>query len=356
MTQKLIFTNLVGEAIDKLVADLGNTPVYAIFDVNTEKFVLPILLEQSVSVTRAKTITIKAGDVNKGLDSVQAVWKALHDAGASRNAVIINVGGGVVTDLGGFAAATFKRGMRVINVPTTLLGAVDASIGGKTGVNFNGYKNEIGTFTEPEATIISTGFFITLPQQELLSGYAEMLKHALLESREELAKLLKYSVVYPIFNAETLLPLIESTVEVKSKYVEEDFRENGVRKSLNLGHTVGHAFESLALRRKSPIPHGYAVAQGLVVALVLSHNKLGFPSDILQNFAKYVRDNYGAFDITCDDYPELLKYMSADKKNTQEGSIAFTLLADVGDPRVDSQTTPDEVKAALDIYRDLMGI
>lgn len=356
MTQKLIFTNLVGEAIDKLVDDLGNPPVYILVDVNTEKSVLPVLLEQSVSATRAKVITVKAGEVNKDLDNLQTVWKALQDAGATRNSVIINVGGGVVTDLGGFAAATFKRGMKVINVPTTLLGAVDASVGGKTGINFNGYKNELGTFTEPEATIISTGFFITLPQQELLSGYAEMLKHALLENREELNRLLNYSVVYPIFNADTLLPLIKSTVQVKSRIVEQDFREAGLRKALNLGHTVGHAFESLALKRKSPIAHGYAVAQGLVVALVLSHLKLGFPSDVLHTFAHYIRENYGAFDIDCDDYPELLKYMHADKKNTQEGLIAFTLLADVGDVKTDCQTTPDEVKSALDIYRDLMGI
>lgn len=356
MNQKLIFTNLVGEAIDQLVAELGNPPVFVLDDVNTSKIVLPVLLEQSVSVTRAKQITIKAGDANKDFESVQTVWKALHDAGATRNSVIINVGGGVVTDLGGFVAATFKRGMRVINVPTTLLGAVDASIGGKTGVNFNGYKNEIGTFTEPEASIISTGFFITLPQQELLSGYAEMLKHALLESREELSRLLNYSVVYPIFNADTLLPLIESTVQVKCRVVDQDFREAGARKALNLGHTVGHAFESLALERKSPLPHGYAVAQGLVVALILSHLKLGFPSDVLHIFAKYVRDNYGAFSIDCDDYPRLLEYMLADKKNTSDGQIAFTLLADVGDVKTDTQTTPDEVKNALDIYRDLMGI
>lgn len=356
MNQKLIFTNLVGEAIDQLVAELGNPPVYVLADVNTAKIVLPVLLEQSVSVTRAKQITIKAGDTNKDLDNVQTVWKALHDAGATRNSVIINVGGGVVTDLGGFAAATFKRGMRVINVPTTLLGAVDASIGGKTGINFNGYKNEIGTFTEPEASIISTGFFITLPQQELLSGYAEMLKHALLENRDELTRLLNYSVVYPIFNADTLLPLIESTVQVKCRVVEQDFCEAGARKALNLGHTVGHAFESLALERKSPLPHGYAVAQGLVVALILSHLKLGFPSDILHTFAKYVRENYGAFSIDCDDYPRLIEYMLADKKNTADGLIAFTLLADVGDIKTDTQVTPDEVKNALDIYRDLMGI
>lgn len=356
MNQKLIFTNLVGEALDTLVADLGNPPVYVIADVNTNQCVMPVLMEQSQTVARAPKIIIKAGDMNKNLDNVQSVWKALHDAGATRGSVVVNVGGGVVTDLGGFAAATFKRGMRVVNVPTTLLGAVDASVGGKTGINFNGYKNEIGTFTEPEASIISTGFFVTLPQQELLSGYAEMLKHALLENREELSRLLNYSVVYPIFNPDTLLPLIESTVQVKSRIVEADFREAGARKALNLGHTAGHAFESLALRRQSPLAHGFAVAQGLVVSLVLSHIKLGFPSDVLHTFAGYVRTNYNAFSFTCDDYPELLRYMAADKKNTEPGKVAFTLLADVGDVRIDQQLADDDIKSALDIYRDLMGI
>lgn len=356
MDQKLIFTNLVGEAIDTLVADLGNPPVYTIVDVNTAQYVLPALQEQSQAVNGGKIITIKAGDTNKNLDNVQTVWKALHEYGATRNSVIINVGGGVVSDLGGFAAATYKRGMRVINVPTTLLGAVDASVGGKTGINFNGYKNEIGTFTEPLASVISTGFFVTLPQQELLSGYAEMLKHALLENRDELAKLLGYSVVYPIFDAAKLLTLIESSVQVKSRIVDADFKESGARKALNLGHTVGHAFESLALKRQSPIPHGYAVAQGTVVALILSHLKLGFPSDVLHNFAAYVRKNYNAFDFDCDDYPLLLDYMAQDKKNTTPGQLSFTLLADVGDPRVDTLCTPADVTGALDIYRDMMGL
>lgn len=356
MTQKLIFTNLVGQAVDDLVVSIGNPAVYIIADVNTAKCVLPVLLEQSEAARRATLITIKAGDTHKNLDTVSTVWQALHDAGARRTDVIINLGGGVVTDLGGFAAATFKRGLRVINVPTTLLGAVDASVGGKTGINFNGFKNEVGTFTEPLASVISTGFFVTLPKQELLSGYAEMLKHALLDSRAELDALLGYSVVYPVFDPDRLLPLIEKTVGIKARIVEQDFREASLRKALNLGHTAGHAFEALALSRQSPLPHGYAVAQGCIVALVLSHIKFGFPSDLLHTFASYIRTNYGAFSFDCDDYPALLAYMSADKKNTDPDTFNFTLLADVGDIRIDTACTPDDVRNALDIYRDLMGI
>lgn len=356
MEQKIIFTNLVGEAIDTLVADLENPRVFVVNDVNTVKFVMPVLLEQSKAVAGATQITVKAGDINKNLDAARGVWKSLADNNANRNSVIINLGGGMVSDLGGFAAATFKRGIRFVNVPTTLLAAVDASVGGKNGINFEGCKNQIGTFAEPVASIISTGFFITLPQQELLSGYAEMLKHALLDSPEMLARLMNYSVVYPGFDADRLLSLLEESVNVKKRIVDADFHEKGLRKVLNLGHTAGHAFESLAMARRSPISHGFAVAQGCVVALVMSHLELGFPSDTLHQFAAYVRQNYNAFDFTCDDYPELLRYMAQDKKNTADGSYNFTLLEDVGRPRTDIEMSAEKVAGALDIYRDLMGV
>lgn len=356
MEQKLIFTNRVGEAVDSLISELGSHSVYVIVDVNTAEFVLPVLTEQSRAVQNARIIRIKAGEMYKTLDSAQAVWKALAGYGATRGDTVINVGGGVVSDLGGFAAATFKRGMKFINLPTTLLGAVDASVGGKTGVNFNGLKNQIGAFAEPYASVISTGFFITLPQQELLSGYAEMLKHALLDSDEMLSKLLGYSVVYPIFDPDRLLTLLQENVAVKQRIVENDLRESGPRQALNLGHTVGHAFESLAMDRRSPIAHGFAVAQGCAVALVLSLLKLGFPSDKLHTFAEYVRTNYTAFDFDCDDYPRLLEYMRHDKKNTAPDAVNFTLLEDVGRPRIGVAVTADEIKNALDIYRDLMGI
>lgn len=356
MKQKLIFTNLVGEAIDTLIDSLGSPSVYVLTDVNTGQYALPVLALQSKAIAGAKTITVKAGDMNKTLDAVQTVWKQLQDFDATRTSVLVNVGGGMVTDLGGFVAATYKRGIRAINVPTTLLSAVDASIGGKTGINFNGYKNDIGTFTEPAASVISTIFFNTLPQQELLSGYAEMLKHALLESRGELKKLMDYSVEFPQFNPDHLLGLIESNIKVKTSVVEEDLTENGARRALNLGHTAGHAFEELAFKRMSPIPHGYAVAQGCVVALILSHIRLGFPSDILYTFSNYIRKNYGVFEFTCDDYPTLLSFMSHDKKNEKPDEIRFTLLADVGDPRINNVVSADDIRSALDIYRDMMGI
>lgn len=356
MKQKLIFTNLVGDAIDTLVSELGNPTVAVVADTNTAQFVLPILLRDSKAVADAKVITVKSGDANKNLDELANIWRQLSAMEATRSTVVINLGGGVVSDMGGFAAATFKRGMRCINVPTTVLAAVDASVGGKTGINFNGLKNQIGTFTEPYAAIISTIFFNTLPEQQVLSGYAEMLKHGLLENKDILAKLLNYSPVYPVFDSASLLPLLEDSVMVKSRIVEQDLTEDGIRKALNFGHTVGHAIEAFAVKHQSPVPHGYAVAWGMIVSLVLSNIKLNFPSDTLHQFADYILKNYGAFPLTCEDYPELLAAMRQDKKNASPDEINFTLLAAVGEPKINCTITPDEIKAALDIYRDLMHL
>ncbi|MDE6207315.1 MAG: 3-dehydroquinate synthase [Muribaculaceae bacterium] len=356
MKQKLIFTNLVGEAIDGLIAELGNPQVAVVADTNTAALVLPILVNDSKAVADATVITIPAGDGSKSIEGLSELWQKLSDMEASRSTVVVNLGGGMIGDLGGFAAATYKRGLRCINVPTTLLAAVDASVGGKTAINFNGLKNQIGTFTEPVAAIISTIYFNTLSDQEILSGYAEMIKHALLEDDATLGKVLAFNPVSPLKNTVGLMPLLEASVDVKRRIVEEDLTEKGIRKALNFGHTIGHAFESFAAAAKSPIPHGYAVAWGMVAELVLSQMKKGFPSATLHSVAAYVRDNYGAFPITCDDYPALIASMRQDKKNASAEQINFTLLESTGHPVIDCTATPEEIGAALDIYRDLLGL
>ena len=353
--QDLLFTNEPWTALDCLVERIGPSGVFVVVDDNTRRCVLPLMQQRSRCVADATVISIPPGEEHKTVSTVEEVWAELQSGGATRHSLIVNLGGGLVTDLGGFAAACFKRGMRFVNIPTSLLGAVDAAVGGKTGVNFGGLKNEIGVFREADAVVISTCFFSTLPTGELQSGYAEMLKHGLLKSREATARLLDLQLDASV-DPEALLALLRESVEVKRDIVAQDPTEKGIRKALNLGHTVGHAFESLALKRQSPIPHGFAVAQGCVVALILSHIKLGFPSDVLHNFADYVRKNYTAFNFDCDDYPVLLDYMRHDKKNATPDQIAFTLLADVGDARIGQVTTDDEIRSALDIYRDMMGI
>lgn len=356
MKQDLIFTNHVVEAVDSLVDRLGHPDVFVITDSNTSALVLPLLAGQCQSLARAKNIEVAPGDANKGVESLQRIWRALSASGATRSSLVINLGGGMVTDIGGFAAATFKRGVRFANVPTTLLGAVDAAVGGKTGINFSGLKNEIGAFAPAEAVIISTIFFNTLPLPEVKSGYAEMIKHGLLDGKATLAALLDFDISNPMADPEALLGLIEKSVGVKAAIVEADPREAGLRKALNFGHTVGHAFESFALNEmKSPIPHGYAVAWGMVVELVLSHLLLQFPAETLHAAASYIKGSYGYFDIDCDDYPSLIDLMGHDKKNASPDKINFTLLRAVGFPETDCTASTDEIRAALDIYRDLLA-
>lgn len=349
--QQVLFTNNVAEALATIAGGKQYNRVFVLVDENTATAVLPQV--QCEVVDKATVITIPAGDTHKTLDTLTHVWQQLQDGGATRHSLLINLGGGVVTDLGGMAAATFKRGIDFVNCPTTLLSAVDAAVGGKTGINFNGFKNELGVFQEAQAVVISTKFFATLPATELRSGYAEMLKHGMLDSQDEFNRLLAFNITEA--SLDELLALLETSVKVKQRIVEQDPHEKGLRRALNLGHTVGHAFESMALHQGNPVPHGYAVAWGLVAETVLSHMKMKFASSDLQALATFVRDNYGAFFITCDDYPQLLEYMHHDKKSVS-GEINCSLLRACGDVETGITVTDDDMKTALDIYRDLMGI
>ena len=345
MGQNLIFTNDVEVALERLTNGGDHNMTVWIADANTARL-LPTPPQH--------LITIPDGDENKTLTTVIRVWDEMERMGATRHSLVVNLGGGMVTDLGGFAAATFKRGMRFINVPTTLLGAVDAAVGGKTGFNYNGLKNEIGVFAPASDVIISTRYFDTLPIEEMKSGFAEVLKHAMLSDRSEFLRLLEHDFNAPI-NHDDLLERLHRSVQVKVDIVAHDPNEQGERKALNLGHSVGHALESLAMKREKPVPHGYAVAWGLVTEAVLSHLSLQFPSEDVHLLGNFVRDNYHGFPFTCDDYDELLDLMRHDKKS-RNGEITCALLAHIGDYRIDQTVIPNDVTAALDILRDLLGV
>lgn len=351
MSQELIFTNEVSVALERVCAGAEYDRCYILCDVNSREDVLPLIA--TPVVTGAKVITVPAGDKAKDVDALTHVWQALIDGGATRHSLLINVGGGMVCDLGGFAASTFKRGISHINVPTTLLAAVDAAVGGKTGINFGGLKNAVGTFSLPRAVIISTCFFATLPRQELLSGYAEMIKHGLIDSEAHYNSLLDGDAT--LVDNERLLTMLQRSVAVKERIVEQDPYEKGLRKALNLGHTIGHAFESHALNHGQPIPHGYAVAWGVVCELLLSHRLLSFPSAIIYDLAHFVENHYGAYAITCDDYDELYSYMCHDKKN-RGGSVHFALLRNIGECVLDVCVEQQEIEIVLDFYRDLFHL
>ena len=343
MGQNLIFTNDVQEALERLTNDGNHNMTVWSADTNTAR----LLPAQHL-------ITIPDGDENKTLATVTRVWNEMERMGVTRHTLVVNLGGGMVTDLGGFAAATFKRGVRFINVPTTLLSAVDAAVGGKTGINYHELKNEIGAFAPASDVIVSTRFFDTLPIEEMKSGFAEVIKHAMLSDRDEFHRLLDHDFTAPI-DHDDLLERLRCSVQVKVGIVALDPNEQGERKALNLGHTVGHAFESLALKREKPVPHGYAVAWGLVTETILSHIRLQFPSEDVHRLGHFVRDNYRGFPFTCDDYDELLALMRHDKKS-RNGEITCTLLTSIGDYRIDQAVTPNDVTAALDILRDHLGL
>lgn len=349
MTQQLHYSNKVDATLNSIIEGGNYNAVVVLVDSSTRHIVLP----QLSCLSNAFVIEMPCGDENKNLDTLIHVWHSMEECGVTRHSIMVNLGGGVVTDMGGLAASTFKRGIPFINVPTTLLAAVDAAVGGKTGINFGGLKNEIGTFCPAHHVIVSTCFFTSLPQQELKSGFAEMLKHAMLSSHDEFDYLLHFNL--HDINYDSLFELLSSSIKIKESIVNQDPTEQGLRKSLNLGHSVGHALESMAMERKQSIPHGYAVAWGLVVEAVLSHMMLEFPSHDLYSLSHFVKSNYGVFHITCDDYPHLLDMMHHDKKSLA-GEINCTLLKACGKPVVDNIISHDNLTAAFDIYRDLMGI
>ena len=348
-----VVTDRVETELAAIVKSLVVDKIFVLVDENTAELCLPILRNEtrddSCVMRNAKVIKIKVGDYVKTIDTAIEVWNTLVDNGATRSSLLVNVGGGVVTDLGGFVAATFKRGMRFVNVPTTLLGIVDAATGGKTGVNFRGLKNEIGVFVNPEKVLIDMRFFKTLDFKNRLSGYAEMVKHALIADSILLEQTLAYDL--DEFELSRLATLLKQNLQIKDDIVAVDLNETGLRKALNFGHTVGHAFESLSYEVESPMLHGFAVMWGMVAELYLSFVKLKFDKRILSQILAFAKEYYGVFPYSCKQYDRLYELMIHDKKNSG-GQINFTLLAGVGDVRINQNVTKEEIFEALDFIRE----
>lgn len=349
--QEVILCENLGNSLQEALARTPFDRLFLLTDVNTHRLCLP-LLEESSAFAKVEEIVIGAEDVHKTLETLASVWMALSQRGATRHSLLLNLGGGMVTDLGGFAASTFKRGIAYINIPTTLLAMVDASVGGKTGINFNGLKNEIGCFSPARSVLIETEFLRSLDSHNFFSGYAEMLKHGLISTPQHLQELLAFDTEEPDYTL--LKQLVGRSVAVKENIVEQDPQEHGIRKALNLGHTIGHAFESLALAQERPVLHGYAVAWGLVCELYLSYLKTGFPKEILRSVIDFVRTHYGAFAFTCQEYDRLHELMTHDKKNTA-GVINFTLLHDIGDIALNQTADRDTLFETFDFFRESMG-
>ena len=349
--QHVIICHDLNESLCSAIQSCPHDKLFVLVDEHTNELCLPLIAHLEC-LKDAYIITIGAEDIHKNLETLAHVWKELGDHGATRHSLMINLGGGMVTDLGGFAASTFKRGIKYINIPTTLLAMVDASVGGKTGINFNGLKNEIGVFSPAEYVLIATEFLKSLDSRNLLSGYAEMLKHGIISTTEHWAELLNFDMNRIDYKA--LQGLVGKSVQIKENIVEQDPFEKGIRKALNVGHTVGHAFESLALETGHHVLHGYAVAWGIVCELYFSYRKVNFPKDKLQQTIRFIKENYGTFAFDCKQYDRLYEFMTHDKKNSA-GIINFTLMGEVGDIRINQSATKEEILDMLDFYRETMG-
>lgn len=335
--------------LNTYINSLKPTAIYFLVDENTHEHCLPWVLANLETDIPFEIIEIEAGEELKNFETAAQLWQILAEFKADRKALLINLGGGVVTDLGGFVASTYKRGIKFINIPTTLLGMCDASIGGKTGIDLGFLKNIVGTFAQPEQIFFWPKFLNTLPFTELRSGFTEMLKHGIIADEQHWEDLISIENLSP----ENLSPYIKRSMEIKQEVVEKDFREQNLRKTLNFGHTIGHAIEGKFLQMGKTIPHGEAVAAGMICETHLAfledilnkeqHNKI-----ILNIQRFYPKLNIAEFGVD-----ELTSLMQNDKKNNQLGSISFSLPDEVGHCLFDVKTSPENIEKALDFYKNL---
>ena len=347
MKQRIIISKQLQTDLAEAIAECEHDRIFVLVDETTNKLCWT-LVKDYLCLKDAQTIVIGTTDRHKNLDTLVHVWESLQQGKATRHSLLINLGGGMVTDLGGFAASTYKRGINFINVPTTLLAMVDASVGGKTGINFGGLKNEIGVFNDAEFVLLDTNWLRTLDEENIRSGYAEMLKHGLIADETMWAELINFYLAQP--DLHQLASMLDKSVRIKERIVAEDPHEKGIRKALNLGHTFGHAFESWAMKRQ-PVLHGYAVAFGLIAELYLATTQTDFPTERMRQTVNFIRAYYGSLPITCNDYPELIELMHHDKKN-RGNEINVTLLGGIGDIRIDQTITEEDIKEALDFFRE----
>lgn len=311
-----------------------------------------VVSDASVDTTRLSvlapypSLSLEISESAKSMETVERIWDFFFAQELTRRGVVVSIGGGVLTDMAGFAAATYKRGVDFIHIPTTLLAMVDASTGGKTGINYRGLKNSIGVFAQPVETLIDTQWLETLPPQEFLSGFGEMLKTGLIDEQKQLWNaLLQYDL--DSMKSGELEPLIAQCVAVKERVVRQDPQEEGIRKVLNFGHTFGHAIEEVSIQH-SAVSHGYAVVYGMIAELYLSVIKLDCPKVPLQQLTQVMLHYYGKPQCKCSDRGQLIALMRNDKKNEHAAEINCTLLRDIGSPVVNQVITPEEANEALE--------
>ena len=335
---------LLNSSFSSVLAPFASRKIAILVDENTHDHCLEFLITGFEALAEAEVIMLPAGEENKVLEVCFQVWETLTEAGFGRHDLLINLGGGMVTDLGGFVASVYKRGLAFINVPTSLLAMVDAAVGGKTGIDFAGYKNQIGTFTAAQVTYIDTGFLHTLPSQEWANGFAELLKHALISDSQLWQDLSKIQDIQNELRAET----IQQGVQIKVDIVAQDPTENGLRKILNFGHTIGHALESYYLNTETPLSHGHAVAIGLLLESHLSVELSTLTKEEFLSIETRIKSSY-ALQIP-NDAEGLWALMQQDKKN-DNGEVRMCMLSQIGACVFDQKLAFEDFEKVLFGYR-----
>ena len=322
--------------------------IFVLVDENTEKFCLELFIKKS-GIKSFNKIIISSGEENKNIDTCISIWGQLNSFKADRKSLLINLGGGVLTDIGGFAASTYLRGIEFINIPTTLLGMVDAAHGGKTGIDFKQLKNQIGVFNEPLEVLLDNEYLKTLSKEEFINGYAEVVKHSLLTDKPDLT--FNSLVKLDLFKDSDYI--INSYSSVKNEIVESDKYESSIRKILNLGHTIGHAVESYShiSDKVVDLKHGQAIVIGIITELYISHKKFNFPLKDVVTVKEHLKNYFSLIQLEEDDIMNIYDLMVYDKKN--EGSkINFVLLKEIGKPVIDQIVNKDLFIESFEFYNE----
>ncbi len=320
--------------------------IFVLVDDNTDKFCLDILIKKT-RINEFNKIVIKSGEQNKNIDTCLIIWDKLNAFNADRKSLLINLGGGVLSDMGGFVASTYLRGIAFINIPTTLLGMVDAAHGGKTGIDFKLLKNQIGLFSDPSEVILDSDYLSTLSKDEFLNGYAEVFKHSLLTNKIDL----NFNSLIKLDFYKDVNFIIKKYSEIKKEIVESDKFESNQRKVLNLGHTIGHAVESYSYISQdfNELKHGEAIIVGLIAELYISHRLIGFPLKDLENIKKTFSRYFNVIVFSEKDIEQIHDLMIYDKKNEAD-KLNFVLLKDIGSPVVDQQITKELFMESFNFY------
>ncbi|MGG7549673.1 3-dehydroquinate synthase [Chryseobacterium arthrosphaerae] len=334
--------------LNEFLHDKKFSKIFILVDENTHEYCLPVLLGNMETDLGFEILEIEAGEEMKNIQTANQLWEILTEMQADRKALVINLGGGVITDMGGFVASTYKRGIKFINIPTTLLSMCDASIGGKTGIDLMHYKNMVGTFAFPEQIFIYPKFLETLPFKELRSGFAEMLKHGLIADKNHWDQLIQIHKL----EVETVIPHIQTSMNIKQDVVEKDFHESNIRKTLNFGHTIGHAVESLCLQQENPILHGEAVAMGMITEAHLAYLENLISEEDAKMIIENIQRYYPYLDISDFKDEDITALLLNDKKNA-DSKINFSLLTEVGACNYDHQCSQKNILESIRFYRKL---